>query len=90
MTAPRHRSRSYRREKITTPGHNKVVHYHRKKPTYAKCGVSGDKLSGLPLLRSSYYSRLSKSQKTINRKYGGVYSPKVVRSALKKAIWYNQ
>jgi len=90
LTAPRYRSRSYRRGRITTPGNNRRVHYNRKKPTTAKCGKTGEKLSGLPLLRAGNFSRLSKSKKRINRKYGGVYSSKTVRNALKSTIWNNQ
>ena len=90
MTAPRYRSRSYKRDKITTPGSNRTVHYNRKKPTTPKCGKTGAKLSGLPLLRAGKYSRLSKSKKSVNRKFGGVYSPETVKIALKNAIWNNQ
>ncbi|MHA1984181.1 MAG: 50S ribosomal protein L34e [Candidatus Hodarchaeales archaeon] len=90
MTAPRHRSRSLRRGRVTTPGNNRRFHYHRKRPTTPICGKTGEKLSGLPLLRSGSFSRLSKSKKRINRKYGGVYSSKSVRNALKSTIWSNQ
>ena len=87
MTAPRQRSRSNRRVHKVTPGHHNVIHYRRANSKIKRCGISGEILSGLPRIRMGTIGRLSKSKKTINRKYGGTYSAKVVRKTLKQAIW---
>lgn len=87
MASSHYRSRSNRRISKVTPGHHNKIRYRRARPKMKKCGISGEKLSGLPRIRIGTSGRFSKSKKTINRKYGGVYCAKIVRNALRNTIW---
>jgi len=68
---PRHRSRSLRRVAKKTPGGKTVVHYVRRKPSKAHCGVCGSELQGTARGTTTQISKLSKSQKRPERPFGG-------------------
>jgi len=87
MTVPRHRSRTVKRKHITTPGHTSVVAYHKPNPNIPRCGITKDKLNGVPRIRAGKYGKISKSKTRPNRKYGGNFSHSAVKKALEKAIW---
>ena len=44
-------------------------------------------LNGIPKKTTTEFNKLSKSKKRPNRKYGGTFSHKVVKTQLEKAIW---
>lgn len=79
--------RNRRKYKKTTPGNRQSILYRRKKVSRTVCGITGQKISGVPNLRPGKINRLSKSRKKVNRRYGGTYSHTAVRSALKNSIW---
>ena len=89
MTYPRYRSRTYRRTHQTTPGRVSKVSYKRPNPNTPHCGITHEKIHGIPRLRQGRFSTLSKSKKRPNRKYGGTYSPTTVKRALQRSIWAN-
>lgn len=76
------RSRSYARKQKRLPGHGHTTHYIRRKPSYAHCPITGQKLHGVPRVRDAKRRQLSKTQKRPNRPYGG----KISHIALAEAI----
>ncbi|MFQ5800775.1 MAG: 50S ribosomal protein L34e [Candidatus Hydrothermarchaeales archaeon] len=81
MPAPRLRSRSIAKKRKRTPGGRKVVHYKKKPPAYARCGICKKLLLGVP---RKGVSKLTRSQRVPNRPYGGNLCTKCVRSLLKE------
>ena len=84
MTAPRHRSRTFRRVNVVTPGNRTVTHYRRRKPAKAKCAETGEVLHGVPRLLPSKLSKIPKTQKRPDRPYGGALSSKAMRRKMKE------
>ena len=48
MVEGKRKSRTLRRVFVRTPGGRTVVHYRKRKPSKAKCGVCGAILKGVP------------------------------------------
>ncbi len=76
------RSRTYARKQTRIPGHGHTTHYIRRKPSYAHCAVTGQKLHGVPRVRDAERRHLSKTQNRPNRPFGG----KITHSVLAEAI----
>ncbi|KAJ3194540.1 60S ribosomal protein L34 [Irineochytrium annulatum] len=71
---------------VKTPG-GKLVYQRVKKLTGApKCGDCGDKLAGVPNLRSASYARISKRVKSVSRPYGGSRCATCVRQRIVRAF----
>ncbi|MHA1193488.1 MAG: hypothetical protein ACTSP9_14570 [Promethearchaeota archaeon] len=51
MPRPALRSKAQKRKKLKTPGHQKVIHYWRKKPSKAHCSSCKKPLQSIPRLR---------------------------------------
>ncbi|MEM2115484.1 MAG: 50S ribosomal protein L34e [Candidatus Woesearchaeota archaeon] len=65
---PHHfKSRSLRKVSKRTPGGRTTTHFEKKKPKVARCAICKKPLSGIP----RNVKKLSKSEKTVERKYGG-------------------
>ncbi|KGG51330.1 60S ribosomal protein L34, partial [Mitosporidium daphniae] len=79
-------TRSNRVKVIKTPGGQLRYLHIKKKGTIPKCGDCGRALQGLPALRPREYSRLSKTQKTVQRAYGGSRCATCVRSRILRAF----
>ena len=77
-----HRTRSFRRKKVKLPGGRITIQYIKRKPKQAHCAVTKKPLQGVPRLIPAQLRRLSKSQRTVSRPYGGVLS----HTALKEKI----
>ncbi|KXS11742.1 ribosomal protein L34e [Gonapodya prolifera JEL478] len=71
---------------IKTPGGKLTIQYTKKRATGPSCGDCGKSLPGIPALRPIEYSRLSKSQKTVNRAYGGSRCATCVRERIVRAF----
>lgn len=84
MTTGRFKSRTFRRIKITTPGGKHKIHYRKRKPSIAKCGVCKTPLKGLPRERSRAMKNTAKSRKTVERPYGGNLCSSCMRSIIKR------
>ncbi|MCS7131446.1 MAG: 50S ribosomal protein L34e [Hadesarchaea archaeon] len=85
MPMPRHRSRTYKKRFVRTPGGRVVIHYKEKKAGPAKCAMCGRQLGGVPRLRSSELRSLPKSARAPNRPYGGHLCPTCTRQVIKEA-----
>ncbi|KCV69369.1 50S ribosomal protein L34e [Fonticula alba] len=72
--------------KVRTPGGRYTVHYITKRGKVPSCGDCGCKLIGLPASRPFALSRLSKTQKTVSRSYGGSRCGGCVRDRIVRAF----
>ena len=61
---------------------NTTTHYRLRNRSIAKCAVTKKPLRGLPRLTNKKFGKLSRTEKTISRPYGGYMSG----SALKEKI----
>lgn len=59
-----------------------TIHYRQKQRAIAKCAVTKKPLRGIKRLTNRQFKNLNKTQKTVNRPYGGYMS----HSALKEKI----
>ena len=82
-----YKSRTLKRVSKKTPGNRVSIHFRRKNPKGAFCGISGNRLNGISRKRPGRFNTLSKSKKRPNRKFGGTFSHSVVKRALEKSIW---
>ncbi|MEZ0393960.1 MAG: 50S ribosomal protein L34e [Desulfurococcaceae archaeon] len=85
MPRPMHRSRSWRRVYVRTPGGRLVVHYEKRRPSAAKCAICGRPLNGVPRLRPSDLRKLAKTEKRPERYYGGAICHKCLSELLRRA-----
>ncbi|RLG55183.1 MAG: 50S ribosomal protein L34e [Candidatus Hydrothermarchaeota archaeon] len=79
MPQPRYRSKAQAKLFVRVPSGRTVVHYRRRLPGKAVCGVCGALLSGVPRARPAAMRKLPKSKKKPNRPYGGNLCPKCSR-----------
>ena len=84
MVEGKRKSRSLRRVKTVTPGGKTVLHYTRRAPQKAKCAICKGELHGLA--RELNSKKLSKSQKTVARPFGGNLCSKCMRKTIKANI----
>lgn len=77
------KSRTLRRVKVKTPGGKTVTHYRKRKPSHAKCGTCGAKLSGVPRERPYKMQTMSKSEKKPERPFGGNLCSACTREKIK-------
>ena len=77
-----YRSHSLLRLKRVTPGNKLKVHHARRKPSKARCPISGEILRGVPCLRPADIRKLPKSARRPNRPYGGKVASKVLAAAI--------
>jgi len=85
LPAPRHRSRTYKKRFVRTPGGRVAIHYKEKKVGPARCAMCGGQLSGVPRLRPSKLRALPKSSRAPNRPYGGYLCPTCARRVITEA-----
>lgn len=88
MVEGKRKSRSARRVKVRTPSGKVNIHYRPRKPNAAKCGTCGDVLKGVA--RALPSKKLTKSQKSPSRPYGGNLCSKCTRNVIKKEIVSSQ
>ena len=82
MVAGKYRARTFRRVKVKTPGGRVVVHFRKRKPAKAQCGVCGAELKGVPRVRALRLKSMTKSQKRPERPYGGVLCSRCMRQKI--------
>ena len=78
MPKPGHKSKSKRIIQRKVPGGRTVTHYENKIPSKAKCGNCGTELHGIP----KNVKKLAKTERTVNRPYGGHYCSKCMRAKI--------
>ena len=84
MPEGKHKSRTYRRIFVKTPGGSTVVHYRRRKPAKPKCGSCGKVLLGVPHELPFKMQNMPKTAKRPERPYGGVLCSSCMRALLKQ------
>ena len=83
---PHKRSRSWRRIKKKTPGGRYVIHLEKRKPGIARCAICKKPLHGIPRERPYKMRNIAKSEKKVNRKYGGYLCSKCSRELIKQEV----
>ncbi|MHA1265215.1 MAG: 50S ribosomal protein L34e [Candidatus Helarchaeota archaeon] len=86
MPAPRYRSRSKNRKRITTPGKMSKIHYEKHKTSYKKCAECGHPITTIPRLRGPNIHKASKNKRRPNRFYGGYYCSSCLRKKIKSTV----
>lgn len=72
MPSGKHKSRTFRRVKIKTPGGKNKTHYRIRKPKKLTCHKCKKPLHGIPHLIHSKFKNLAKTKKRPQRPFGGV------------------
>ncbi|MHA1584523.1 MAG: 50S ribosomal protein L34e [Promethearchaeota archaeon] len=80
------RSRSMARIQTRLPGHGHTTHFIRRKPSYAHCPITGQKLHGVPRVRDAKRRHLNLTQKRPNRPYGGKIAHSAVADAIRSKV----
>jgi large subunit ribosomal protein L34e len=83
MPTPAHRSRSFARKRVTTPGGRVVIHYRKKHVSAPKCRSCGKVLHGVARGRQKEIGKLSKSERKPERPYGGNLCSPCTRKLMK-------
>ncbi len=76
MVDGKHKSRSMRKVFRRTPGAKTVVHYVKRKPSKAQCGMCGTQLAGVPREGPAKMRNMPKTSKRPERPFGGVLCAK--------------
>lgn len=71
---------------VKTPGGKLTYLYTKKRAAVAKCGDCGLALRGIPSLRPRAMAKLSKTERSISRAYGGSRCHGCVRSRILRAF----
>ncbi|HLP79119.1 MAG TPA: 50S ribosomal protein L34e [Acidobacteriota bacterium] len=79
MVSGKHKSHSFRKIFVRTPGARTVVHRRLRKPGRATCPDTGVFLAGVPQVRKTKLMNMPKSKKRPQRAYGGVLSSSASR-----------
>jgi large subunit ribosomal protein L34e len=79
MPAPRYRSRTFRRIRITTPGSQRKLHYELRKPRPAHCASCAALLKGVPRQRDYKMKTMAKTMKRPQRPFAGMLCTRCMR-----------
>ncbi|MGB9675370.1 MAG: hypothetical protein ACP5IJ_02845 [Candidatus Nanoarchaeia archaeon] len=84
---PRYRAKKgLRRLARRTPGGKVVIHYLKKLPGKPICGICKKPLQGLKRGNASKIKKLSKTERTIQRPFGGMLCTECSREILKMRV----
>ncbi len=61
-----------------------VIRERKKKPKIQKCAICKKPLHGIPKLRATELKKLAKSEKRVERPYGGYLCSKCVREIMRE------
>lgn len=75
--------RGTRRLKRRTPGGRSVVHCDKRRPSHAECARCSGKLAGVPRATPCNLGKMTKSERSVSRKFGGVLCSRCVRDSEK-------
>lgn len=84
MPSGKHKSRTFRRVKVKTPGGTTKTSYRRRKPAKALCSETKKPLHGVARGIPSDIKKLPKSKRRPQRPYGGVLSSEATRKKFKQ------
>jgi large subunit ribosomal protein L34e len=85
MPSGRHKSNTFRKVFVKTPGSKTVLHYRRRKPSKAKCAQCKKLLQGVPREIPTKMANMPKSQKRPERPYGGTLCSSCTRKLFKQS-----
>lgn len=78
-----HKSNTFRKVFVKTPGNRTTVHYRTRKPSKAVCGKCGAVLPGVASEKPYKLKKMSKTEKRPERPYGGNLCSKCLRLTMK-------
>jgi len=73
MPARRHRSRTYKKKQVRTPGGRVARHYKEKRKGGAVCALCGRPLGGVPRISGGRIGSLPRSSRMPNRPFAGYF-----------------
>lgn len=80
----KHRTRTYRRVKVKTPGARLKIHYRKRKPKMAHCAHCKKELKGVPRDLPYKIRKLSKTKKRPERPFGGYLCSECMRKEIRQ------
>jgi len=86
MVQGRHKSNTFRKTKVRTPGGTLKTVYNLKKPKKLTCPKCGADLKGTLRLRQGQQSRVSKTAKRSERAYSNLCSKCAKNQIIKKGL----
>ena len=84
MPTGKHKSRTFRRVFVKTPGAKTVLHYKRRKPNKAHCAKCKKVLPGVPRELPYKMRNMAKTKKRPERPFGGVLCSSCSREHIKQ------
>lgn len=84
MPSGRHKSRTFRRVKVKTPGGKTKISYRKRKPAKALCSETKKPLHGVARATPGNLKKVPKSKRRPQRPYGGVLSSEAMRKKFKQ------
>jgi len=84
MPSGKHKSRTFRRVFVKTPGNRTVLHHRKAKPKKATCSKCKKVLPGVASERPYVLRKMSKSAKRPERPYGGILCSSCTRATMKE------
>lgn len=70
--------------KVKLPTKRVVIRKRKKKPQIPKCAICKKPLHGIPRLRGSELKKLAKSEKSVERVYGGYLCSRCTREMIRE------
>lgn len=86
MPKPSLRTRSRKRVGLKSPGGQNITHYKKEKHGYLHCFRCGRVLFGIPRSDPSELGKLSPTQRTVARMYGGQLCHNCLQDLLRQSV----
>jgi len=86
MVQGRHKSGTFRKTKVKTPGRTLKTRYSLKKPKKLTCSKCGVELKGMLRLRQGQQSKVSRTAKRPERAYSNLCAKCAKKEIVKKAL----
>jgi large subunit ribosomal protein L34e len=86
MPRPSERTKTKKRIHVSVPGGHSSIHFRKEKVSPARCRRCGRVLSGFSRSTPSKISKLSSTEKRVERIYGGQLCPDCLRYLLKREV----
>ena len=86
MVRGMHKSKTFRRVKVKTPGNRISIHYKERKPKKLVCPNCSTDLKGTLRLRPIQQSKVSRSQKRSERAYSNLCARCAKKTMISKGI----
>lgn len=87
MKPSRIKSRTFRRKDVKLPSGTHVTHYKKRKPKVAHCSQCGAALLGTPRGRPLDIRKMTISQRTPERPFGGDLCSKCLRKTMREKAY---